>query len=261
MTTDVDALVVVPADRARDAVVSVLQFFGVLVVLLVLDIRLSLVVVAILPVLVVATIVFRARSSNAYTEARERISAVNASLQENLSGLRVTQAFDRTPESTARFRGTAYSYLISRLRAQRYIATYFPFVLFLSDLAAALVLAVGAGAGARRRADGRRACSRSCSTSTCSSPRLQQLSQVFDWLPAGGGRAAPALRAAAAADLDAAGRPPPPGHLALRRAGLRRRRLRLRGGADERPDRPRPAPRTRPDRRAGRGDGPPASRR
>jgi ATP-binding cassette subfamily B protein len=144
MTTDVDALSAFLQTGLTTAVVSVLTLVGVLVALFLYDVELALVLVATLPVLVVATVWFRARSVPAYTEARERVSAVNARLQEDVAGVRVTQAFNRTGYSTAVFEGYARSYRDVRLRAQRYIATYFPFVEFLSEVAAAAVLAVGA---------------------------------------------------------------------------------------------------------------------
>ena len=81
-----------------------LTLVGVLVALLLFDVELALVLMATLPVLVVATVWFRARSVPAYTEARERVSAVNARLQEDVAGVRVTQAFDRTEHSTVVFR-------------------------------------------------------------------------------------------------------------------------------------------------------------
>ncbi|GAB3350823.1 ABC transporter ATP-binding protein [Modestobacter lapidis] len=144
MTTDVDALSAFLQTGLTTAVVSLLTLVGVLVALLLLDASLALVLIAMLPVLVVATVWFRSRSVPAYTEARERVSAVNARLQEDVAGLRVTQAFDRSQHSTEVFRGYARTYRDVRLRAQRYIATYFPFVEFLSEVAAAAVLAVGA---------------------------------------------------------------------------------------------------------------------
>jgi len=144
MTTDVDALSSFLQTGLATAIVSALQFAGVLVVLLVLDLPLAGVVVALMPPLVLATIAFRNRSVRAYTEARERISAVNASLQENLSGVRITQVFGQQEVTTARFRELTDAYRQTRLRAQRYLATYFPFVEFMSELAAAIVLAVGA---------------------------------------------------------------------------------------------------------------------
>ncbi|SCX49448.1 ATP-binding cassette, subfamily B [Klenkia marina] len=144
MTTDVDALSAFLQTGLTTAVVSLLTLVGVLVALVLLDVDLALVLVAFLPVLAVATWWFRRRSVPAYTEARERVSAVNARLQEDVAGVRVTQAAVRTERSLAVFRERAGAYRDVRLRAQRYIATYFPFVEFLSELAVAAVLVVGA---------------------------------------------------------------------------------------------------------------------
>ncbi|HET6259817.1 MAG TPA: ABC transporter ATP-binding protein, partial [Pseudonocardia sp.] len=103
-----------------------------------------LVALAALPVLLVATAVFRRRSTVAYAEARERVSIVNADLQENVTGVRIAQAYVREERSAAAFGERSLAYRHSRLRAQRYIATFFPFVAFLSDVAQAVVLGVGA---------------------------------------------------------------------------------------------------------------------
>ena len=59
---------------------------------------------AVLPVLIVATVLFRRLSARAYAEAREKVSVVNADLQENVSGVRVAQAFVREGRSAARVR-------------------------------------------------------------------------------------------------------------------------------------------------------------
>ncbi len=95
--------------------------------------------------LIVATVVFRAKSARAYAEAREKVSVVNADLAENVSGLRVAQAYRREQVNRDRFGGLSSAYRRSRLRAQRYIAVYFPFVQALSTIAGALVLFVAAG--------------------------------------------------------------------------------------------------------------------
>jgi ATP-binding cassette subfamily B protein len=118
----------------------VLTFFGVLAALLIINLRLGLAVLCILPVLVAATLVFRARSSRAYNESRERVAAVNADFAENVAGLRVTQAFRREQANRDRFGALSHAFLASRLRAQRYIALYFPFVQTLSTAAGAVVL-------------------------------------------------------------------------------------------------------------------------
>jgi ATP-binding cassette subfamily B protein len=145
MTTDVDALSSFLQTGLITMVNSLLTFAGVLIALLFINARLGLTLIAIVPVLAAVTVVFRIKSSRAYTEARERVSVVNADFQENVAGLRITQAYRREPRNAARFAGLSTSYRQSRLRAQRYIALYFPFVQLLSTVAGALVLFTAAG--------------------------------------------------------------------------------------------------------------------
>ncbi|HEY4851764.1 MAG TPA: ABC transporter ATP-binding protein [Streptosporangiaceae bacterium] len=145
MTTDVDALSSFLQTGLITMVNSVLTFGGVLIALLVINLRLGLTVLALIPVVVAVTVVFRSKSSKAYNDAREKVSAVNANLQENVAGLRVAQAYRREGRNRARFSGLSDGYRRSRLRAQRYIALYFPFVQSLSTIAGAVVLLVAAG--------------------------------------------------------------------------------------------------------------------
>ncbi|MFG2709077.1 ABC transporter ATP-binding protein [Streptomyces goshikiensis] len=145
MTTDVDSLSGFLQTGLVTAVVSVFTFFGILIALLVLDVELALIVFATLPVLVVGTIVFRRRSVAAYELARDRVSLVNADLQESVSGLRIVQAFRRQGSGAARFAERSDSYREARVRGQWLISVYFPFVQLLSSGAAAAVLIVGAG--------------------------------------------------------------------------------------------------------------------
>ncbi|MFC0450923.1 ABC transporter ATP-binding protein [Rhodococcus jostii] len=143
MTTDVDSLSNFLQTGLATAVVSGLTICGVLVALLVIDAELACVLVLVVPVLVVATVVFRRKSVPAYAEARDRVGIVNAYLQENVTNIRVTQAFRREDYNAAQFSRRAWDFRESRLRAQRYMALYFPFVEFLSVVATGLVLAVG----------------------------------------------------------------------------------------------------------------------
>ena len=140
MTTDVDALSSFFQTGLITMVNSVLTFVVVLALMLIINLRLGLILCSVLPVLIVATIVFRRKSSRAYTDAREKVSAVNADLQENVAGLRVAQAYRREQVNSDRFAGLSGAYRVSRLRAQRMIAVYFPFVQALSTIGGAVVL-------------------------------------------------------------------------------------------------------------------------
>ncbi|MFG3032731.1 ABC transporter ATP-binding protein [Streptomyces sp. NPDC048253] len=145
MTTDVDALSTFLQTGLVTAFVAIVTFFGIMGALLVIDVQLALVVFATLPPLVVATYFFRRASVKAYELARERVSTVNADLQESVSGLRIVQAFGRERDGAARFAERSDSYRQARIRGQWLISIYFPFVQLLSSVAAAAVLIAGAG--------------------------------------------------------------------------------------------------------------------
>ncbi|MFD5802936.1 ABC transporter ATP-binding protein [Streptomyces sp. NPDC127020] len=145
MTTDVDALSTFLQTGLVTAFVSVVTFFGILVALLVIDVQLAFVVFATLPPLIIATYFFRKASVKAYELARERVSTVNADLQESVAGLRIVQAFRREGDGGRRFAERSDSYRQARIRGQWLISIYFPFVQLLSSGAAAAVLIVGGG--------------------------------------------------------------------------------------------------------------------
>jgi ATP-binding cassette subfamily B protein len=143
MTTDVDAFSNLLQSGLINAVVSIFTFAGVAIALLVWNWKLGLVALSVLIPFAAATITYRKLSSAAYERARERVAVVNSSMQESLSGVRESQAFVRENRNRSDFRRLSESYLEARLGAQRLVALYFPFVDFLSDVAAVLVLAVG----------------------------------------------------------------------------------------------------------------------
>ncbi|AXL88770.1 ABC transporter ATP-binding protein [Streptomyces sp. CB09001] len=143
MTTDVDALSTFLQTGLVTAFVSVVTFFGIMVALLVIDVQLALIVFATLPPLIIATYFFRRASVKAYELARERVSTVNADLQESVAGLRIVQAFRRERDGGRRFAERSDSYRQARIRGQWLISVYFPFVQLLSSAAAVAVLVVG----------------------------------------------------------------------------------------------------------------------
>jgi ATP-binding cassette subfamily B protein len=144
MTTDIDQFEALIQNGLLNALVSIVTFVGVGVALVIVDVELGLCVLAVVVPLAIATVIFRRKASRLYDMSRERIAIVNADFQESLSGVRESQAFVHEAETQKRFHGLGNRYLESRVAAQRLVATYFPFVQFLSGLADAIVLGVGA---------------------------------------------------------------------------------------------------------------------
>ncbi len=179
MTTDVDALSNLLQTGLISAVVALFTIVGVAIAMLVWNLELGLVALSVVVPLAAATVAYRRLSARAYARARERIAVVNASMQESLSGVREAQAFRREGRNQKDFRRLAGGYLDARLAAQRLVATYFPFMQFLADVAAVLVLGVGAALIAGRSLTAGELVGFLLFLDLFFSP-IQQLSQTFD---------------------------------------------------------------------------------
>lgn len=179
MTTDVDALSSFIQTGASTAVVSVLTVVGIAGALLVTDFTLGLFALAVVPPLAAATVIFRRISSAAYSTSRERISIVNADFQENVTGLRATQAYRREDHAASRFAERSDRYRTSRMRSQTAISVFFPSITLLSDIALAVVVFVGARQIASGTATAGTLVAFVLYLGLLFGP-IQQLSQVFD---------------------------------------------------------------------------------
>ncbi|MFH1502549.1 MAG: ABC transporter ATP-binding protein [Candidatus Eisenbacteria bacterium] len=125
----------------RDAFILV----GVIILLLRLNWRLALVSFAILPFMAWATAAFSVRIRDAFREVRIRVAKINASLQENISGMRVTQIFRREPESYRRFAGINHDNFLAAMRQIKVFASFMPLMELASAIAIALVIWYGGG--------------------------------------------------------------------------------------------------------------------
>ncbi|SIR81888.1 ATP-binding cassette, subfamily B [Williamsia sterculiae] len=179
MTTDVDALSSFLQTGLSQAVVAVLTILGVAVALLVTDLTLGALLLTVFPPIIVATVVFRRISSRAYTRSRELVSTVNADFQENIAGLRTSVSYGHTGVARRRFADRAAEYVRARMVSQQAISVYFPFITFVSDMATALVIAVGAHQVVGGHISAGTLVAFVLYLSMLFSP-VQQLSQVFD---------------------------------------------------------------------------------
>jgi ABC-type multidrug transport system fused ATPase/permease subunit len=143
LTNDVDALDQLVTEGVTSLVKNTLLLLGSIVILFVLDWRLALATLTILPLLVVATGMFRSRSAQAYRAVRERLGLVTATLAEDIAGMRIVQSFSREDAAMAQFRDVNANYRQANYRTIVLSGTYFPFVDFVSSTAMAIVLGYG----------------------------------------------------------------------------------------------------------------------
>jgi ABC-type multidrug transport system fused ATPase/permease subunit len=143
LTNDVEALDLLVTDGVTSLVQNGLLLVGTAIVLVILDWRLALATLTIVPFVVVATAWFRIRSNRAYRRVRERIGLVTATLAEDIAGMRVVQSFTREPRNQTSFRGINDRYRDANYETVVLSGLYFPAIDLLSSLATAIVLGFG----------------------------------------------------------------------------------------------------------------------
>jgi ABC-type multidrug transport system fused ATPase/permease subunit len=143
LTNDVEALDQLVTDGVITLVQSTLILIGSSVILFLLDWKLALATLAVVPFMLAATAAFRIFSSRAYRAVRERLGLVTATLAEDIAGMRVVQAYTRERANEERFREVNADYRAANQRTVVTNGLYFPFVDFLSTAATAVVLGYG----------------------------------------------------------------------------------------------------------------------
>jgi len=143
ITNDVEALDQLVTDGLSSLVQNSLVLIGTAIVLFLLDWRLALATLLVLPLMGAATAWFRVRSNRAYRRVRERLGLVTATLAEDISGMRVVQSFTREPTSQTSFRGVNEGYKAANYETVVLNGLYFPAVDVLSSVATAIVLGFG----------------------------------------------------------------------------------------------------------------------
>jgi ABC-type multidrug transport system fused ATPase/permease subunit len=143
ITNDVEALDQLVTDGVTSLVQNSLLLVGTAVVLVILDWRLALATLTILPLVVAATGWFRVRSNRAYRRVRERIGFLTGTLAEDIAGMRVVQSFAREPANQTSFRGIADRYRDANYETVVLNGLYFPAIDFLSSLGMAILLGYG----------------------------------------------------------------------------------------------------------------------
>jgi ATP-binding cassette, subfamily B, multidrug efflux pump len=145
LTNDVDALNELLSSGVVTIVGDVITLIGVVIVMFLLDWRLALVSLAVLPLIAIASQQFQRLMRTTYRQQRVRLARVNAFLQENISGMLVVQLFNRERRKFEEFDALNKDYLRANIDALKAFCYFFPVVGFLSTLAIAALLWFGSG--------------------------------------------------------------------------------------------------------------------
>jgi len=140
---DVGALQEAWAGGAANIVSDLLGMAGIIVMILIMNLRLALITLTVIPALIVVLLVWQKFVRRVFMRVPQTVSVVNASLEENISGARAIQSLSREDENLQRFDAVNEANLEASLQAARLSAGIEPIVALMTGAATALVIIFG----------------------------------------------------------------------------------------------------------------------
>ena len=140
VTSDVETLNELFSSGVVTVIGDVATLVAISAMMLVVNWRLALVAFAVLPFMGGVVAFFRTSMRQAFRDIRAAVARLNSYLQEQLSGVRVVQLFNRQQANAAAFAAVNREYLAANLRSITLYALFFPVVEFLTSASIALIL-------------------------------------------------------------------------------------------------------------------------
>ena len=143
LVNDIDALNSFFSQALTQLIGSIFALLGIAVAMLALSWKLGLAVLVVVPVLFITTNVFAKWARHAFKRTRETLGDVSADLEEELGGVKVAQAFNRTDENVRRFAQRNAANRDANVNATAVTSAFAPTMDLISTLDTALVAGMG----------------------------------------------------------------------------------------------------------------------
>ncbi len=143
VTNDVQTISQLFSEVLPSVTGDVLILLGIMVFLPIINLRLSMILYAILPVLFLSIYYFRILLRKAYRKVRTLLSNLNSFISENISGIQTIQILQREEKQKKDFNEINHAYFKANYKQFLIFAVFRPFINFLSSLALALVIYFG----------------------------------------------------------------------------------------------------------------------
>lgn len=143
IVNDIDVITQLMGQGLNIMIGNLFALIGIIVAMFVLDVRLSIASLILIPVLFLMTQLFASAARRAFRKTRESIGDVSSDIQEEIAGVKVAQAFTRTEVNKSRFSQRNAANRDANVNATAITAAFGPLV----DVIAALGVAIVAGYG------------------------------------------------------------------------------------------------------------------
>lgn len=143
LVNDIDAINSFLSQGLAQSVGSLFALIGIVIAMFLLNWQMAVAALAIVPLMLIATSIFARMARRAFRITRSTIGDVSADLQEELGGVKVTQAFNRSELSVRRFAERNAANRDANVSANAVTSAFAPTMDVLSTLDTAIVAALG----------------------------------------------------------------------------------------------------------------------
>ena len=124
---------------------NLLNIIGIMVVMLMMNWKLALVTMTVLPIIFTATTIYQIYSRRAFRDQRKHLARINAFLNEHILGMTTVQLFAQERRSFLKFDERNQAYLRANLKTAIYFSMFFPLIEVVGSLATAIIVWYGGG--------------------------------------------------------------------------------------------------------------------
>ncbi|HET6566977.1 MAG TPA: ABC transporter ATP-binding protein, partial [Rhodothermales bacterium] len=142
-TSDVESLSDVLSAGVVTIMGEMLRLVFIAYFMLTLNVWLALITLAVMPLMIYATSLFRQKVREQYRETRKHVARINAFLQEHVTGMTVVHLFNREAEEMRRFEGINNDNRAAQIKTIFYYALFWPAVDIIGSIALGLVIWYG----------------------------------------------------------------------------------------------------------------------
>ena len=145
LVSDIDGIANVFSNGLLNAIGDILTLVVVLATMLIIDAKLTLIVILPIPVLLFASRIFQQHIKKAFSDVRNQVSKMNEFVQEHVTGMHIVQAFGRERVESEKFAGINGLHRKANIDSIMAFSIFFPVVEMLSATSVALLLWLGIG--------------------------------------------------------------------------------------------------------------------
>src|SRR5699024_5247040 len=124
LTNDLFSLTELYHHGPEDIVISLIKFFGAFIILATINLKLTLIIFAFIPVMGAFIIYYNKKMKKAYKKNKQRVGDINARLEDNLSGIRVVKSFSNEDYEIDRFHHETNRYVKSKRNSYYYMGRF-----------------------------------------------------------------------------------------------------------------------------------------